>query len=72
MSSFYTIRNLSGNKDLTHPAVGLWNTSDIQEAQEMLKACHEYLESLGLKSIIEDFIIWDISRNKEVSCCNSL
>lgn len=68
--SFYTLRNLRDNKNLVHPAVGVWNTPDIQEAHEMLMACREYLESLGLSSITRDFVVWDLTTNQEATSCN--
>ncbi len=56
---FYTIHNKLLNKNLTHPAVGLWFTPKLEEAEDMLKACKEYVRSLGMSD--EDYVIIEVT-----------
>lgn len=63
----YTLYNKRLEKKLTHPKYGLWCTPDLKEAEEMLKACKEYLISLNLpESEFSNFVIFDIEGGKEI------
>lgn len=61
--SNYTLYNKSNDKRLMHPKIGLWFTPSLGEAKEMLKACHEYLKSMGLEKYLNDFVILDVENN---------
>lgn len=56
----YTIYNKITNLKLVHPAYGIWNTNSLQEAQEMLASCREFVISIGLEDIVNEFIITDL------------
>jgi hypothetical protein len=62
----YTLLNKRLNRRLTHPAVGLWFTPRLDEAQDMLKACHEYLHACNLGHLAEDFVIVDVETGEEI------
>ncbi len=53
----YTLLNKKTGRTLKHPQVGLWFTSDVEEAKEMLAACAEYVETLKMNA--SDFVIVD-------------
>jgi hypothetical protein len=55
----YALYNKDLEKKLTHPRLGVWYTDDYDEAQEMLADCHEYLEAIGGKDLISNFVIID-------------
>lgn len=63
----YTLYNKRLGRRLSHPKIGLWYTSDIDEAIEMLDACHEYLRCSGLAGNEEDFVIVEVETGKIVS-----
>lgn len=46
---------------MVHPKVGLWFTNDLKEAEDMLKACREYVVAIGASSLIDDFEIVELS-----------
>jgi hypothetical protein len=52
----YTLYNKKLKKNLTHPAVGLWFTPNLAEAQDMLKACREYIAASHLP-LADDIVI---------------
>jgi len=62
----YTLLNKGIDKRLIHPKVGLWFTSDLEEAKDMLKACHEYLEAIKAGSIKDEFVIIDAETGEEI------
>ena len=62
----YGLYNKANEKYLTHPKVGIWFTNDFKEAESMLSACKEYLESSGLGKLSSDFIIIDLESNEEL------
>lgn len=62
---FYALYNKGNEKRLKHPLMGIWSTSNLAEAQAMLKSCNEYLASQGLQSISENFIIIDAESGEE-------
>ena len=51
---------------LLHPKIGLWFTADLDEAQNMLNACHEYLEAIKADSIKDEFVIVDVETGEEI------
>lgn len=55
----YTIFNKSTNKPLKIPHLGIWTTDNKEEAEEMLSACLEYLDAIGIKELKDDIIIID-------------
>ena len=63
----YTLYNKSNDKTLTHPYYGIWTTSNLIEARNMLESCHEYLEAVNIPNTeFNNFVLWDIESNKEV------
>jgi len=62
----YALLNKRLNRKLIHPRVGLWFTPSLEEARETLKACHEYLEAIGAKDQIPDFVIIDAETSEEI------
>lgn len=63
--AYYTLFNKQSQKQLTHPAIGLWFTPNLEEAQEMLVSCHEYLTIMGIP-IHEDVVIVDAETGVEI------
>jgi hypothetical protein len=55
----YTLYNKTNNEKLVHPKVGLWFANDIEEAEDMLEACQEYLRAAGLDWMCEHITIVD-------------
>ena len=55
----YTLYNKINNEKLTHPKVGLWFANTLQETEEMLSDCHEYLRASGLDWMCEHITIVD-------------
>jgi len=62
----YTLLNKGNGKFLVHPVMGLWSTSELNEAKEMLEDCKKYLISQGLQAIIGDFVVIDVETEKEI------
>jgi hypothetical protein len=60
MKKAYTLYNKELDKRLTHPRIGLWYTFDLKEAEDMLKACNEYLDASGLGSMKDNFTIIEV------------
>ena len=44
----YTLFNERNQEKLVHPAIGLWYADKIEEAEDMLDACREYMSALSL------------------------
>ncbi len=64
----YTLYNEEIDKCLTHPKIGIWNTPDLKEAQEMKKACLECMTSMNLPQSAKDKIhILNTETHKKVS-----
>ena len=63
--TYYTLYNKQSQKRLIHPRIGLWNTSDLLEAREMLVACHEHLTASHIP-IHEQIVIIDVETGEEV------
>lgn len=55
----YTLYNKVNNEKLTHPKVGLWFANTIEEAEEMLTACHDYLKASNLEWMCKNISIVD-------------
>jgi hypothetical protein len=62
----YTLYNKRLKRRLTHPRIGLWFTNDLQEAQEMLTACQQYLSGHSLDGLHDDFCIIEIESGEEI------
>ena len=62
----YTLYNKSNCRPLKHPDIGVWNTPDLYEAEELLRACYEYLDSLNLAHMKADIFIKEINDVSEV------
>lgn len=56
-SKFFCLKNTRLNRLLNHPASSTPHIMDRKAAEEMLAACHEYLEASGRGSIKSDFVI---------------
>jgi hypothetical protein len=56
----YTLYNESIKKQLIHPKVGLWFTNDRKEAEDMLSACYEYLDSIDLSNLKDSISIVEV------------
>jgi hypothetical protein len=63
---FYTLFNKGNQKRLTHPTIGLWTTNKLEEAQDMLVSCKEYLIAQGLQRAVDDFVIIEAESGNEV------
>ena len=62
----YTLFNKRDKRHLVHPTVGLWFTSDYNEAESMLVACQEWLEDHGMDEQKEHFVIVDVETGEEI------
>ena len=63
----YGLYNKKLDRRLSHPVVGMWFTKEYKEAEDMLDACHEYLDSSGLGHMKDDFTIIDAESGEEVT-----
>lgn len=63
---YYTLYNKRLDRLLHHPKIGLWYTPDINEACSMLEACRSYVQTLGVDSYDEDFVIVDAKTGEEI------
>jgi hypothetical protein len=57
----YTLYNKELDKRLMHPRVGLWFTSNLEEAKKMLIDCHNFVGD----DCKRNFIIIDVDTGKE-------
>lgn len=71
MQSF-TLYNKRLNRQLRHPQIGLWYTTDFNEACDMLKACKEYVCTLGQPGYDSDFVIVDAETDEEIKLHDNL
>lgn len=62
----YTLFNKQIKRRLIHPTVGLWFTNDLEEAEEMLAACHEYLDASGMSNLKADIVLYDVDQGEEI------
>jgi len=60
----YTLYNKQLDQFLVHPKIGLWFTSDLNEAFELLSSCQEYVSGLGVD--IDNFIVVDVDTKEEI------
>lgn len=56
---YYTLYNKSTDKCLVHPQVGLWYTTNLKEAEDMLETCLEYVNSFKIDGLENNFCIID-------------
>ena len=63
---FYTLYNKQRQVNLVHPQVGVWNSSDLDEAKELLSNCRDYLVSSGLSYLCDQIVIRDIETREEI------
>ena len=62
----FTLYNKKLDRKLSHPKYGMWKTSDIKVAEDMLKSCKDYLVAINVpKAEFDNFVIWDVEGNKE-------
>jgi len=62
----YTLRNKKLERNLMHPRIGLWFTSQLQEAKDMLQSCYEYLDASHLSFLKPDFVVVNAETNEEI------
>jgi hypothetical protein len=62
----YTLYNKLTDNNLVHPKVGLWYTTDLEEAKAMLKDCHGYLDYIKVPSMKDKIVIVDAETGEEV------
>ena len=62
----YTLYNKQLDHFLVHPQIGLWYTNNLAEAQEMLAACHEYVNSFNSGDYEKEFVIVDAETGAEI------
>ena len=63
----YTLYNKKLDRKLVHPRVGVWFTSDLNEAKSMLTSCHQYLDASSLSALKSDFVVIDLETGEEIS-----
>lgn len=56
----YLLYNEQLKKPLIHPKVGLWSTNNREEADDLLKSCHEYVKSIGREDLIPFLTVKEI------------
>ena len=61
----YTLYNKKLGINLEYLS-GLWFTTSLDEAKEMLEACHEYLISINASEMADNFIVIEVKTEKEV------
>lgn len=61
----YTLYNKRLERRLIHPRIGVWYTTNLDEAVSMLEACRDYIRTLDMDP--EDFCLWDMEEESEVS-----
>jgi len=49
-----------------HPRIGLWFTNNLEEAENMLESCHEYLRATEMENMCEFFVIIDVESGDEI------
>lgn len=64
--SHYKLYNKETEKDLIHPKIGLWNTTDLAEARELRDEFRAYLKKLGLSELMELIVVKDVDLNLEI------
>jgi hypothetical protein len=64
----YSLYNKRLQKLLNHPKVGLWYTPDLSEAEDMLRVCQEYADTLHVDGYRDDFVLVDSITGEEIKC----
>ncbi len=59
----YVLYNKKLETYLTLPNIGIWTTPDITEANSMLTACVNYVNTLNVLDYDKEFIIVDLESN---------
>lgn len=67
MTKFYTLYNKKLDRRLVHPKVGLWFTTELEEAKAMRQSCLEYLNTSNLSTLAADFVVIDAETGEEIS-----
>lgn len=62
----YKLYNKENDRDLVHPKVGLWNTTDIEEAKGMCESFKLYLGTLGLEKMASNIVVKEIDTDQEI------
>ena len=62
----YKLYNKDTERDLKHPKIGLWNTTDLEIARGMRESFKSYLKQLGLNDCMENIIIKNIETDEEI------
>lgn len=62
---YYSLFNHTNNRYLKHPKIGLWHTDNLEEAQDMLKDAHGYLDAVGLSHMKKDVVIQEIPEEEQ-------
>jgi|TARA_Y100000034_G_scaffold100478_1_gene123897 hypothetical protein len=62
----YGLFNKKLQRRLVHPKIGLWFTSNLDEAKNMLESCHEYLRATKMENMCEFFVIIDVESGDEI------
>lgn len=62
----YKLFNKAHNRELVHPKLGLWMTSDLQEAKNMRKVICDYLRSNGWEAMENEIVIKNCETNEEI------
>ena len=57
----YTLYNKELDRKLIHPRVGVWFTTDLEEAKLMLKDCHAFVGEMQKSN----FIIINLDTDEE-------
>jgi len=63
----FTLFNNLNNVPLKHPQIGLWYSEDREEAEDMLRACYEYLDAVRLSGLKDKIEIREFENEVEVS-----
>jgi len=67
---FYALYNKQLHTYLTHPQIGLWHTSNLAEAEDMLSTCLEYVRTFDHDGYDRQFSIVSAETYEEL--CQSL
>lgn len=63
----YALFNERNQEKLQHPKVGMWYANDLQEAEDMLASCREYMSSMNLPEEFQrQIFIVDAETNEKV------
>jgi hypothetical protein len=64
---YFKLYNKDRDVDFKVAPFGVWNTSNPKEAKEMLVACREYLQAVGLGHVSEQVVLRDLDTNEDLS-----